>query len=123
MSTNENINVLNWSREEILAPNNTKISAFFTKFKNANLIFLTDNDNKIGTIAIAVPIKLNSTSQITTSSVPLIFGVKNELITKAIAEKVANITNKLSIAITNFVSKIEENYKSLFKIIEKILKK
>ena len=121
MNIDNDNNNLNWSKEEIATPDNSKIMIYLTEFKNASLIFLTDSDNKMGTIAIAVPMKLNSVNRISSSTIPLMFGVKNEFITRAIAEKVANKTNRLSIAITNFTSNIKDHYKILFDVINKIL--
>ncbi|MHA1301013.1 MAG: hypothetical protein ACTSO9_16455 [Candidatus Helarchaeota archaeon] len=114
-------NEFKWLREEIITPENAKIIVLLSRFENANLIFLTDRDYRIGTIAIAVPIKLNSAKHVSSSTIPLMFGVKHELITKAIAEKVANTTNKLSIAITNFYNDIKDNFKIIFEVINKIL--
>lgn len=116
-------NNLIWFKEEVSTPDNLKITLFFTKFENAIIVFLTDKDIKIGTIAIAVPTKINSINKINSSIIPFMFGVKNELITRAIAEKVSKQTNRLSIIITNLVSDSKDYYSSLFGVIGKMLSK
>ncbi|NVM04229.1 MAG: hypothetical protein HWN67_18000 [Candidatus Helarchaeota archaeon] len=121
MNVNNERNDLNWLKEEKFISDNTKIIAFLTEFNNGVMIFLTDKNYRIGTIAIAVPMKLDNLNQINSSTIPLMFGVRNELITRAIAEKIAKTTNKLSIAITNFASDIKNHYNSLFDVINKLL--
>ncbi|MFX0133782.1 MAG: hypothetical protein ACFFDN_09065 [Candidatus Hodarchaeota archaeon] len=121
MSLNNENNNLIWLKEEKIISKNIKITAFLTEFNNGVIIFLTEKKIKIGTIAIALPMKLDQLNQISSSTIPLMFGVKNELITRAIAEKVAKNTNKLSIAITNFVSDLKEYYNSLFEVINNLL--
>ncbi len=112
---------LNWLKEEKFISNNIKITGFLTEFNNGVMIFITDNDYKIGSIAISVPIKLDNLNQINSSTIPLMFGVRNELITRAIAEKIAKTKNTLSIAITNFASDIKDHYNSLFEVVNKLL--
>ncbi|MFX1451786.1 MAG: hypothetical protein ACFFCM_13135 [Promethearchaeota archaeon] len=114
-------NDLFWIKEEKKISHNQTITAYLTEFNNGVIIFLTDKNLKIGTLAIALPMKLDQLNQIGSSSIPLMFGVKNELITRAIAEKVAKSTNKLSIAITNFLSDLKDYYNSLFELINNLL--
>ena len=88
-----------WIEKKIINQNN-KINIFYTEFTNGTLIFITDSENKIGTIGIGVPLSSFIYNRGGATN-PLVFGVKNELITKTFARKIAEITNKIVIAILN----------------------
>ena len=55
---------------------------------------------KLGTVSIGVPLS-PLISKIGGATNPIVFGIKNELIAKTFARKIAQITNKIVIAILN----------------------
>ena len=87
---------LNWySRRE----ENQKdpLQLFITELENGILLIISDKGPRIGTIAMGIP-NPKIKSRIDTSSVPIVFGFRNELFSRAIAERVAHIAQKIVIA-------------------------
>ena len=68
-----------------------------TEVENGIFLIISDRGPRIGTIAMGIP-NISIKSQIDASSVPLVFGVRNELFCRAIAERVAHICQKIVIA-------------------------
>lgn len=90
--------------EKKIVNENVKINVYYTEFTNGTIIFITDSEDKMGTIGIGVPLSPLISSMGGATS-PLVLGIKNELITKTIARKIAEITNKIVIAILNLSEK------------------
>jgi len=88
---------------------NKKFSLYFTEFTNGLIIFLSDSEKKFGTIGIGVPL-FPQISNRGSSTSPIVFGIKNELIVKSIASKIAQATKKIIILIINIS---EENIKDI----------
>ncbi len=70
---------------------------YLTELENGIILIISDRGVRIGTIAMGIP---NSSikSRINTSSIPIVFGVRNELFSRAIAERIAHICQKIVIA-------------------------
>ena len=87
---------LNWySRRE--ENKEDPLELFITELENGILLIISDKGPRIGTIAMGIP-NPKIKSRIDTSSVPIVFGIRNELFSRAIAERVAHISHKLVIA-------------------------
>ena len=98
---------MKWIKKEI--EENEKFRVFFTEFINGLIIFLSDSENKFGTIGIGVPLSPQISNRGSSTS-PIVFGIKNELIVKSIASKIAQATKKIVILIINIS---EENLKDI----------
>ena len=85
-------------------------------FKNGLIIFLTDSEEKFGTIGIGVPV-FSQISSSGSSTSPIVFGIKNELIVKSIASKIAQLTKKIVILIINIS---EENVKDIDMVLKSL---
>ena len=73
------------------------IEVYITEFMNGLLFILSDKGPRLGTIAIGTPMPLPG-DRVNTSSIPIVFGIRNELIARAIAERVARASSKMVIA-------------------------
>lgn len=110
-------------KEEIVE-RDTRFLAVFVETKNACLILLSESQDYLGTLAIAVP-PLKGLSQITaappTSSVLL--GDRNIITARMFAEHVATKTNKIALVSVYLRTINEEEARPiLLKLIEKIIK-
>lgn len=73
------------------------IEVYISEFSNGLLFILSDKGPRLGTISIGTPMPLPG-DRINTSSIPIVFGIRNELISRAIAERVARASTKMVIA-------------------------
>ncbi len=73
------------------------LTLFITELENGILLLITDKGPRIGTIAVGVPNPAVK-SRTNTSSIPIVFGIRNELFSRAIAERTAHICQKIVIA-------------------------
>lgn len=73
------------------------LKLFLTELDNGILLVISDKGPKIGTIAIGIP-DPSIKGRINTSSIPIVFGFRNELFTRALAERIAHRTQKIIIA-------------------------
>ncbi|NVM55075.1 MAG: hypothetical protein HWN66_15325 [Candidatus Helarchaeota archaeon] len=73
------------------------LELYITELENGMLLIISDKGPRIGTIAMGIP-NPSIKSRINTSSIPIVFGIRNELFSRAIAERVAHICQKLVIA-------------------------
>ncbi|NHI92785.1 MAG: hypothetical protein EAX96_09820 [Candidatus Lokiarchaeota archaeon] len=107
--------------EKIIIEEKSTIRIFYTNFINGILIFITDSENKIVNIGIGVPLSplISKTGGATN---PLVFGIKNELITKTFVMKIAEMTNKIVIAIINLSEVGIKKISSIINAISEILK-
>lgn len=75
------------------------LTVFITELENGVVLVLSDKGPRLGTIALGLPSPVVKT-QIDTSSMPIVFGIKNDLLTRAIAERVAHYCQKIVITST-----------------------
>lgn len=73
------------------------LNLFITELENGLIILITDKGPRIGTIAMGIPNPAVK-SRTDTSSIPIVFGIRNELFSRAIAERTAHICQKIVIA-------------------------
>ena len=73
------------------------LTVYITELENGILLLITDKGPRIGTIAMGIPNPAVK-SRADTSSVPIVFGIRNELFSRAIAERTAHISQKIVIA-------------------------
>lgn len=73
------------------------LTVYITELENGILLLITDKGPRIGTIAIGIPNPAVK-SRAHTSSIPIVFGIRNELFSRAIAERTAHICQKIVIA-------------------------
>ncbi|MHC1592074.1 MAG: prenylated flavin chaperone LpdD [Candidatus Helarchaeales archaeon] len=114
--------MISWEVETATC-SDTTVTACHTRFDNGLLIYITDSDAKISSIAIGTPVP-KMVSKSGTSSTPIVFGAKNSLITKAIAEKIARSTEKMSIVMMHLQNQESNDIMNLvMKLMENILQK
>jgi len=73
------------------------IEVYISEFTNGLLFILSDKGPRLGTIAIGTPMSLPG-DRINTASIPIVFGIRNEIIARAVAERVARASSKMVIA-------------------------
>jgi hypothetical protein len=73
------------------------IEVYISEINNGLIFILSDKGPRLGTIAIGTPMPLPG-DRINTASIPIVFGIRNELLSRAIAERVARACSKLVIA-------------------------
>ena len=82
-----------WKEKDQKSP----LTVFLTELENGILIIISDTRARIGTVAIGISSQLVE-SRTNTSSIPIVFGIRNELLARAIAERVAHQCQKIVIA-------------------------
>ncbi|MHA1276625.1 MAG: hypothetical protein ACTSQI_01255 [Candidatus Helarchaeota archaeon] len=89
---------LEWySRHENIGEN--PLNIYISELENGVFMVLSDKGARIGTIAIGIPTS-SLKNRINISSMPIVFGIKHDLLTRAIAERVALVCQKIVIAST-----------------------
>ena len=73
------------------------LTLYITELENGIFLLITDKGPRIGTIAMGIPNPAVKSRAIT-SSIPIVFGIRNELFSRAIAERTAHICQKIVIA-------------------------
>lgn len=73
------------------------LTLHISEIENGLFLIISDKGPRIGTIAMGIP-STSVMSRVSTSSVPIVFGIRNELFSRAIAERVAHISKKIVIA-------------------------
>ena len=107
-------------REE-LKEGETIYSAVLIEVKNAYLVLLSESEDNLGTVAVSLPQK-PETSTVPLSSVLL--GEKNTTIARLIAERLVGSVNKMVLVSVYVRSLDERNVARIFlQLLEKILKK
>ncbi len=108
-----------YSRIEENVENPIRIN--ISEFENGVIVVISDAGAKLGTIGIGVPTVV-AMNRISTSSMPLVFGIKNDLLTRAIAERVAQRCKKIVIASTHLSNESPELAERAIKFMEEITK-
>jgi len=84
-----------FSRKEEAQEN--PIEVHISEINNGLIFLLSDKGPRLGTIAIGTPVPLPG-DRINTASIPIVFGLRNEILSRAIAERVARVCSKMVIA-------------------------
>ena len=77
----------------------TPLTIYITEIENGVFLILSDKEARLGTIAIGLPSPQGKT-RVSTSSMPIVFGIRNDLLTRAVAERIAHHSQKIVIAST-----------------------
>ncbi len=106
-------------KEEITA-NETHFLAVYVEAKNSCLILLSENEDKLGTLAIAVPKTGYPLGQLASSSV--LVGSKNEISARMFSEYLAAKKGKIAMVSVYLDKLTEMDAQAYFKkLIEKVL--
>lgn len=106
--------------KEAITERETQFLAVYVEAKNSVLILLSENEDKLGTLAIAVP-KPNDTLGVVASSSVLV-GSKNEISARMFSEYVAAKKGKIAMVSVYLDKFTEVQAQAFFKrLIEKVL--
>jgi len=107
--------------KEELVERDTSFFAVYIETKNANQMFLSEGEDKLGTLAVAMPQPKNLVGSPLSS---VLLGDRNMMIARLLAELLAQKTKKISLVsvFTKSVSE-QETAPILRKLMEKALKK
>ena len=107
--------------KEELVDKDTTFFAILLETANANQLFLSETEDKLGTLAVAMP----QPKQFVGSPVSsVLLGDRNQMITRLLAEILAEKTKKIGL-VSVFVKSLNEQEAApiLRKLMDKILKK
>ena len=106
--------------QEEIKQNETSFLALRLETKNANLILLSEGEDNLGTLAVAVPQKEKLLGQPLSS---VLLGDRNMIITRVLAENLAQKTGKIALASVFAKTLAEKDAGPIFfKLFEKTLK-
>lgn len=89
--------------------------------KNGVFLIVSDAEYMIGTTAIALP--LGGVQGETASSIYPVFGVRNEILAKSIAERIAKKTNKTAIASVFIRRQDQEHVDNVLALLKKLMER
>jgi hypothetical protein len=122
MNNDDNIKI-RWITESI-HKDEYSLNAAITKLENGLLLIISENEYKLGSISISIPHKFQVGGESSTSTtIPIAFGKKNELISKALGQRLSHKTNSMVISIINIDEKNQKMIKDCAKLMDKILEK
>jgi len=106
-------------KEEIIEKEN-RFLAVYVEAKNSCLILLSENEDKLGTLAIAVPKATDSLGLMASSQI--LVGSKNEISARMFSEYVASKKGKIAL-VSVYLDKLTEMDAQVYfkKLIEKVL--
>ncbi len=106
--------------KEELTEKETKFLAVYVEAKNSCLILLSESEDKLGTLAIAVPKSNDSMGLMASSSI--LVGNQNEISARMFAEYVATKKGKIAMVSVYLDKLTEMDAQAYFKkLIEKVL--
>jgi hypothetical protein len=106
--------------QEEIKQNETSFLALRLETKNANLILLSEGEDNLGTLAVAIPQKEKLLGQPLSS---VLLGDRNMIITRVLAEHLAQKTGKIALASVFAKTLAEKDAGPIFfKLFEKTLK-
>ena len=107
-------------KEEIVE-GDTSFLAVYIETENANQLFLSEGEDKLGTLAIAIPQKQKLVGPPLSS---VLLGDRNMMIVRVLAELLAQKTKKIGL-VSVFIKSVSEQEAApiLRKLLEKSLKK
>ncbi|MHA1311229.1 MAG: hypothetical protein ACTSQO_09895 [Candidatus Helarchaeota archaeon] len=116
-----NLQSLKWTSDSI-KKENYSLNAAITKLENALIFILSKNSFKLGLLTISIPSKFQvGDSRISSTTIPLAFGGKDELISKAFGEKISHKTNLPVISIVNIGDYNKEMINDCMELIDRLL--
>ena len=122
MNKDDNIKI-RWITETIKT-DEYSLNAAITKLENGLLLIISENEYKLGSISISIPHKFQVGGESSTSTtIPIAFGKKNELISKALGQRLSHKTNSMVISIINIDEKNQKMIKDCAKLMDNILEK
>ena len=106
--------------QEEIKQNETSFLALRLETKNANLILLSEGEDNLGTLAVAIPQKEKLLGQPLSS---VLLGDRNIIIARLLAENLAQKTGKIALASVFAETLAEKDVGPIFlKLFEKTLK-
>jgi hypothetical protein len=106
--------------KEEITEQETRFLAVYVEAKNSCLILLSENEDKLGTLALAVPRPSDTLGYVASSSV--LVGNKNEISARMFSEYVAAKKGKIAMVSVYLEKFSEVQAQSFFKrLIEKVL--
>ena len=107
--------------KEELIERDTRFLAVYIMTENANQLFLSEGDDKLGTLAVAIPQPEKLVSSPLSS---ILLGDRNTMISRALAELLVQKTKKISL-VSVFIKSVSEREVApiLRELMEKVLKK
>lgn len=107
--------------KEELVENDTKFLAVYVETANANQLFLSEGEDKLGTLAVAIPQPEKLVGSPLSS---VLLGDRNIMVARVLAELLAKQTKKISL-VSVFIKSVNEQEAApiLRKLLEKALKK
>ena len=107
--------------KEELVEGETKFFAVYIEAANANQLFLSEGEDKLGTLAVAIPQPEKLVGSPLSS---ILLGDRNIMVARALAELLAKQTKKISL-VSVFMKSVNEQEAApvLRKLLEKVLKK
>lgn len=106
-------------REELFE-RGARFSAIYVKLKNACLMFLSEGEDRLGTLAAAIP---SSEGVIGPSISSILLGSRDTIVARALAERLAGITRKMAlVSISLKTMRDVEAASTLAKLFDKVLK-
>lgn len=99
----------------------TSFSAIYMEMKNACIVFLSEGEDRLGTLAVSLPQRERLLGPPLSS---VLFGDRNVTIARLLAERVAATLKKMTL-ISVFSKSLDEQRvgKTFLKLLEKIVKK
>lgn len=107
--------------KEKIEERDTLFSAVYFEVENAGLILLSEGEDRLGTLAIAIP---QTQKMVSPSLSSILLGDRNVVTARLFAERLAKKTNKIALA-SVFITSISEREAGpiLVKLFEKTVKK
>jgi hypothetical protein len=105
--------------KEELSEKDTRFLAVYVEAKNSCLVLLSENEDKMGTMAIAVP---KGNPQLGTASSSILVGNRNMISARMFAEYVASRKNKVAM-VSVYLEKFDEMQAQTFfmQLLEKVI--
>ncbi|MEA2090537.1 MAG: hypothetical protein U9O89_07280 [Thermoproteota archaeon] len=100
---------------------NTRFLAVYLETKNSCLVLLSEAEDRLGTLAVAVP---SATKIIQPSTSSILLGGRNTVTVRMLAERLASTTNKIAL-VSVFLKTVSETEAShvLLKLMKKVVGK
>ena len=107
--------------KEELVEGETKFLALYIEAANANQLFLSEGEDKLGTLAVAIPQPEKLVGSPLSS---VLLGDRNIMVARALAELLAKQTKKISL-VSVFIKSVSEQEAApiLRKLLENVLKR
>lgn len=106
--------------KNILEEKEEHLSALALDLGNGVILAISDSEYRVGTIAIGVPLTIEEKK---TAAVTFpVFGTRNEIFAKSMAERTAHEMNRIAVVIIS-LKKAEEDSAKVYRLVRRILDK